>query len=852
MRIIFIVVFLFAAFFRGQCQSVAVLKKVKNQFSDSVGLAGLISNGTDFHYGESAVSTEEGSSSQAFVPSVLNAGRDLFASTAAFHFNTRRFRLKGFAPHFFQAFINDIPMNQLTDGTAPWSSWGGLNEVMSATASVIGLRDNDASFGSFGSATYIDLKASRLRAQTSVSTIISNRSYRYRFAFTNVVPFNKNGWAYAFSISTKMGEEVVVPGSNYHSYSYFLSVDKKWKDHLFSLLLIGAQLNNSRVSAITKEVAAISGSAIYSPGWGYQAGEKRNANYQLLHYPLLVVSHEFKTEDDIRFSTSLALSAGEKSVTALDWYNAADPRPDYYRYLPGFQTDSMVRTAIGQLYAAEPELLQINWNRLYEVNRNSIAQINDADGIPGNLIRGLRSRYILEDRVEQQQKFIVSSRVNQQVGSRLALMAGISYQLQIAHYFKRMNDLLGGSFYVDWNNFSEDQRPESAALQNDLNRPNRILSKGDALGYDYQIFLQQLSANAQLSYRLPKFDFFGGIELSEQSSYRNGLVRNGVFPLNSFGRSSTDRFSVAAFKAGITYKWNGRKYFFLNAGWMQKPPFVNDYYISPRTRDTRHPEPAIESNTSIEAGYILNAPAVKFRLNMYAAFFKHGMNMMSFYHDGYRNLVNYAIADINQLHLGMESAAEIQLSARFRANLALAFGKYTYSGRQSYSVSIDNEDFLSGQGIVYTNHFPVPGTPQQALNAGITYQGPDNLLLSIHGNFLASYWVSFNPLRRTYEAMSRLAPDQAPASVSDPEQLPDVFVADLSAAYSFRINKYNKNANRVVQLFLSVGNLLNQTMITGGYEQLRFDIDNANTNKFPSKYFYNTVANYSLSIRLRL
>jgi hypothetical protein len=55
-----------------------------------------------------------------------------------------------------------------------------------------------------------------------------------------------------------------------------------------------------------------------------------------------------------------------------------------------------------------------------------------------------------------------------------------------------------------------------------------------------------------------------------------------------------------------------------------------------------------------------------------------------------------------------------------------------------------------------------------------------------------------------------------------------------------------------VQLFLGVNNLLNQSFITGGYEQLRYDIENANTQKFPSKYYYLKGLNYALSIRLRL
>jgi hypothetical protein len=57
-----------------------------------------------------------------------------------------------------------------------------------------------------------------------------------------------------------------------------------------------------------------------------------------------------------------------------------------------------------------------------------------------------------------------------------------------------------------------------------------------------------------------------------------------------------------------------------------------------------------------------------------------------------------------------------------------------------------------------------------------------------------------------------------------------------------------------VFLVLSAGisNLLdNQNIITGGYEQLRFDFKEREINKFPNKYYYSYGLNYSLSAALR-
>ena len=45
--------------------------------------------------------------------------------------------------------------------------------------------------------------------------------------------------------------------------------------------------------------------------------------------------------------------------------------------------------------------------------------------------------------------------------------------------------------------------------------------------------------------------------------------------------------------------------------------------------------------------------------------------------------------------------------------------------------------------------------------------------------------------------------------------------------------------------------IFNKELITGGFEQLRFDYDNKNINKFPPKYFYSMGRNYFVNIAFR-
>ena len=65
----------------------------------------------------------------------------------------------------------------------------------------------------------------------------------------------------------------------------------------------------------------------------------------------------------------------------------------------------------------------------------------------------------------------------------------------------------------------------------------------------------------------------------------------------------------------------------------------------------------------------------------------------------------------------------------------------------------------------------------------------------------------------------------------------------------------NPKTRKAVYLSLSggVSNLLNdKNIISGGYEQLRFDFDTHDPNKFPAKYYYAYGPNYFISATIRL
>jgi hypothetical protein len=162
--------------------------------------------------------------------------------------------------------------------------------------------------------------------------------------------------------------------------------------------------------------------------------------------------------------------------------------------------------------------LQINWDRLIRqyVSNETIVNV---DGVAGKTVTGRRSHYIVEERIINAERINANSVLNTRLNDHIDLSFGASFQKQKNNYYKEVNDLLGGEFYIDLNQFAERDYPlDPNANQNDLNRPNRILAVGDRFGYDYDMHINKIAAWGQGVFKFSKLDLFLAAELSRTHS----------------------------------------------------------------------------------------------------------------------------------------------------------------------------------------------------------------------------------------------------------------------------------------------------------------------------------------------
>ncbi len=800
------------------------------------------------------------------ISGILTASRDVFINTAAFTFGRARFRIRGYDNLNSNLYMNGVPVNDLESGGIYWSQWGGLNDVTRNRVNSVGLSPVSFGVAGIGGASSIDTRASYQRKQLRASYAIANTTYRNRVMATYSSGMLPSGWAISVSGSRRWADEAYVPGTFYDAYAYFLSVDRKLGDkHLLNLTAFGAPINRGKLGAGTQELNDLAGTNYYNPNWGYQDGKKRNARVAKAHQPMFILRHDWTPSEDFTLTTAASYQTGRYGGTALDWYNARDPRPDYYRRLPSY-IDNEQADLVAQQLRENPELLQLDWDRMYEVNRNSFATIENANGIEGNTVSGTRAQYVVEDRRYDSDRINFASTVQYDVNNNLTINGGLIYQYFKGDNFKVLEDLLGADFYVDIDKFAEfDAAGDQDFIQNDLDNSNRILKEGDVFGYHYENHLRKgtLWGQAQLSFR--KFDFFLGGDVASVQFWRNGLVRNGKFPENSLGESEKTNFTDFNVKAGTTFKIDGRNYIILNGAYGKRAPFTRETYISPRTRNSIYPFLEQEKILSLEGGYQLKSPTAKIRLMGYYTRFEDQLFNRSFYLDNALEdgttggFVNYFMHNIDTRHMGVEIAGEISVTSTLKVNAVAAIGQYIYLNRPAVTFYLDNEvNETPNTRKVYLKNFRVPGTPQQAYSVGLSYRSKKYWFANLNFNYFDDIWIDFYPERRTDAAVSYVDNPTyidevvTPESdlwnkILDQEKVPAAFTMDFFGGKSWKID------DLFIYLTVGVSNILDKKdFITGGYEQFRFDFEDKNVDQFPNRYFHSFGRTYFISLAFKL
>ncbi|WP_133532432.1 TonB-dependent receptor [Flavobacterium dankookense] len=823
---------------------------------------------------------------------LLQASRDAYQQTAAFNWGQARFRIRGLDNEYGNTMLNGVSMNKLLDNRPQWGNWGGLNDATRNQEFTMGSAPSDYTFGGILGTQEINTRASGYRKGTRISFAGTNTNYNWRAMATHASGMDKDGWAYMISASRRWAEEAYFEGTDYSANSFFASVEKKINEkHSINFTSIYAQNRRGRNSSNTDEINSIAG-INYNSFWGWQDGKKRNSRDREVEEPIFMLTHYWKLSDKTRLTTNLMHQTGSIGNTRIDFLNAPDPNPTYYRNLPSYFTSlyenepSLVPISAyqpgGLGGVPNPDLLgaisapfltnrQIDWAAMYKANTSLVGY--DAQG---NEIRtAATSKYILyQDRTDDK-LYTANTILSSNLSDNIIMNAGASYSRLKSENFQYLTDLLGGTSFLDVDPFQT-----GSASQPDLNSQNREVKEGDRFGYNYNLFAEHIDVFTQFKFTYKKIDFYLAQSFNRKTYQREGLYQNGIYATTSLGRSEKIDFDNFGFKGGMTYKISGKHFLTFNSLYMSKAPSMRNVFFNARLSNT--PVRNIDSETvsNLDLSYVIKTPSFKARLTGFYANIKDATETSFFFAegafedsdgDGGDAFVAEIVTGLDKLNIGAELGLEYQITSTIKATAALSYGEYIYNSNPNVFLNDDTRaanglSTIVNLGESKLKNYKQPGMPQQAYGFGLEYRDPKFWWVGANINHLSETYLDVSSVLRTQSFVRNPASvlgspfpeitQERVDAILKQEKFDPYTLLNLTGGKSWRVPG---KSPVTIGIFATINNLLDVRYKTGGFEQAR----NANfrelnqdlasgTPAFAPRYFYGFGRTYFFNFYINL
>ena len=801
---------------------------------------------------ESTLDLDDGDGMMQDIDASLVFSNDVFLRNAGFQFSQFRFRVRGYGSQNRQISINGVNFNDQIRGGFNHASLGALNDVTRNRDVMNHFAPSTFGFGAIGGSENINMRAGSFTRNNRVTASLTNRTYYARLIASHTTGMREDGWAFTFAAGARYSHEGAVAGTFYRNIAYQFGAERVFGDnrqHSLSFVTFGSPVERGQQGTSLLEAFQLTGNNQYNPNWGYQDGRRRNARVVRAFNPTAVFSHIWRANEHTTLTTGLGMHYNRSGNSALGWFDGADPRPDNWRNLPSnFRDNPTAFEYYTFLWTqcrrrGEHHISQINWDRLWEVNR-----LNNIEG-DGSAI------FIVEERRNDMFETNFNSTINTRLSDNVRFTAGVGARSTLNMQFNTVKDLLGANHLLDVNKFAERDFPGNHDVaHNDLNRPDRRVYEGDRFGYDFRFRVNSANLWFQQVHTYRHIDFHLGATMRYTTMQREGLMRNGRHPDNSYGRGVRHNFVDFGINSGIVYKITGRHFLTANLSYQTHAPMVGDLYISPRVMDRAISNPQSMGVLSADINYIFSMPSVRGRISLFNTHFHNEKMSVVYFHDGARTLVNHVLEGLNRTHRGIEVGVNYRLNSNWNFDFIGTTGQFFYTNNPMGTISFENGAEPDFSEKVYMQNLRVGGMPQTVGTIGV--------------NFFHNFWfvnANLNGFMRNFivaAPVRRLASNyygiQPPGTDGFDEQAYNAFrwlttqeefdggmTADLSIGRII----FTQNRNQINFRF-SVNNIFNnQNVRLTGMEQARISF--TDPERFNSRYLFMQGINGRVNVTYR-
>lgn len=752
--------------------------------------------------------------------SVASAYRSYLRQAQDFSFSFMRYRPRGYDNRVIdQSYtVDGVSFSDLWGGRPTWWVLGGFGSLN--TSDFGGDGYGDWALGS-GYGFRASLTASQMQVGTRVSYSFSNRTTPHRIKVRYVMRERK-GWNFALAAEAGAGRSLSVKGVSRDGFGLFSTISKDFaKDHCLSVSFLYSPSKAQGRAASTAEAFELMGNNLYNPVWGYQSGEVRSARESFSGAPTAIVGYRWQIDERNSLTANLRGGVGRSSFSGLTWRDAPNPWPDYYRNMPSQESSPELREELAEMWRSEQSVSQINFAGLYDFNRET----------------GSWASYIVESRV-----------VRSEVASATVLLSGmlgeglspVKYDLKADYHwqrdlnFKVVDDLLGAEYWVDLDNFVEQNDDVKQLTQSNALNPNRRVKEGDEFGYKYAMQMSRASVEASLKAPVGDFMVSGRAKIEIPTYARYGYYHKENFNLGqSYGQSASHTFVDYSLSARGAYRRGGRAEVALTVAYDSRSPRGESLFFSPKYRSDMIADPKNQGTLSVELSGFYRVPGLRLSGAVYYNSITDGTELRSFYDDVEHLYCHYLMSGVGRSYLGVELSGEVEVvpSLWIMAMAAISSNRYVDNPMAQEFVEATAEQVLTERVNLAGLHCGV--SPERVARLELSYR-PYGWVFSLSGNVFGGNYVSVSPLRYTSRAA---AAQQSPQDwMPEQELLSAGFTVDLFLGRTFSM----RNGNRL-GLYAGINNLINnKSVVSYGYQAARL--------YNPTKYYYALGINGFLNI----
>ena len=768
---------------------------------------------------------------------ITGSNSNIYASQVGYLFSPMRFRYRAFNQKYNDIYINGVLMNDMETGQFRYSIVGGLNQQTRGVENSLPFDDNNFAMSGLAGSNNYNFRPSAFATGQRITISGANRNYTARAMYTYNSGVKENGWAYSANVTYRWANmnTAYVEGTFYNALSYFFGIEKFINDqHHLSLVTWGNPTERAGQGAATDEMYWLANNRYYNPYWGWQNGKKRNSRVVNDFAPTAMMTWDWNINDDMKLVTTLTGRYSMYKSTKLNYNNADNPHPNYWKLLPSsyfdvwFDQDVNNRTIVGaddwqrakDLLSGNQQNRQINFDKLYLANRNAAAQGADA-------------MYFIQAKHNDNLNIALSSNLNFDLNKDQRLNLGIQLATNKGMHYQTMEDLLGATVFHNINTYALGTYSiNDPQVQYDTNNPNGVVREGDRFGYDYNIFVNKanfwMTYAANIGGNTHAFvsGRVGGVEMQ-----REGKMRNGMFLNNSYGKGSKAHFLEGGGKTGAVINLGHGHSISGGFGIEMKAPQAQAAFVSPEMNNDFVVDLKNEKNYSAEIGYQMQNSWLKANIIAYGAIVENATEWQNFYFDDINSFSYVSLTGMSKEYYGVEWGLNFKLTDAINIKTlgTISEARNTNNAQVWYMSSTKGtfNDANNGKPeICYNKNMREAGTPLTALSLILSYH-KNGWYIDLNGNYYDRIYLSYSPAYRYESTLAkRNKLDFEPVYDNNGNVLESAvaqaegkggFMLDASIGKSIYLSH-----GRSMSINLSLTNILNnQKIVTGGYEQSR-------------------------------